>query len=149
MAKANLAKSRILAVALGAEREFSFRNAYDAVWHLPERAFYVEGFAADDRGVIEHAWVEFEGDILEPTSAWRNKEGVEYFAGRKYSRTQAVALVEMYGSVPLAWADASFGPKDPAYNLAREEAYAYTVMDRPKNGSPVKQQRLRPRPSES
>ncbi len=126
MAKANLSKSLVVGNLLPREHGYSFLNAYKTVILMPPRAFYVEGFTVHHGLVFEHAWIELDGEIIEPASAWRQKDDVEYFAGIRYSRSEAIELHEELHGLPFAWMDGNWGLTDPAYQRAAGEAAAYS-----------------------
>ena len=134
MSHANLDKSCELASQLPFERKYPFRNAFEAVQVLSDRAYYVEGFAVHAIAVMEHGWVELNGEILEPTTVWREHADVEYFTGLRYRRSTIIRLIEKYGALPLAWMDRRFGDGDPRYRRARKEAFSY-LKYRSSNGS--------------
>ena len=61
-----------------------FRNAFRVVQHVPgfEEAVYVEGIAALPYGfLIEHGWVEANGDIIDPTLP---DDEMAYFPGLRF-----------------------------------------------------------------
>ncbi len=103
MTRANLAKSRVLVYMALRRQKDPYRNAYHAILHMPDRAYYVEGLAVYESLVVPHAWVELDGDTLEPTAYWRRREDVEYFAASKYERPEAIQLANKFRELPLAW----------------------------------------------
>jgi hypothetical protein len=67
--------SRRAAEALGDGQQSAWRTAWRVLRSVSELedAFYVEGWAVilDNRLVIEHAWIEIDGKIIDPTR-WRS-----------------------------------------------------------------------------
>lgn len=68
----NLELSQNLSKAVGAKAKQCFTNAYHGIQdHYPD-AFYVEGIAIPRHGdglgaPVEHAWLEINGEIVDPT----------------------------------------------------------------------------------
>lgn len=68
-----------------------YRNASRIVQHVPgyEDAAYVEGIAVLDSGMlIEHGWVEFQGQIIDPTLP---EVEIAYFPGLRFEGQRGLA----------------------------------------------------------
>jgi hypothetical protein len=88
-----------------------------------EMGFYVEGWAVipENHLVIEHAWIELAGRIVDPT---RWASGLAYFPALRFDRGQLLDPVVDCAKLPLSWhCDASL-QDSPAYHQASQDARA-------------------------
>lgn len=93
----NLELSQQLSQAVRALAEECFSNAYRAIQkHYPD-ALYIEGFAVTNLGLclpVEHAWLEVNGEIVDPTFCNRAlpvPKQYSDFAGERSDPTLALA----------------------------------------------------------
>lgn len=86
----NIDLSKQIAKAVNAEARACFRNAALGQQVLGGSALYCEGYALQrDLPIpIEHAWIEFDEEVIDPT--WRNADLANniYVATEKYSVEQ-------------------------------------------------------------
>jgi hypothetical protein len=82
--KKNIDKSKELRKAIRAKPHECFANAWKAIQTQEEykHATYVEGMAVLQSLVIEHGWVEKDGEIIDPTLATEN---MAYFPGLRFT----------------------------------------------------------------
>jgi hypothetical protein len=83
LAHKNVEKSKRLKGAIRARAQQCYANAWDAIETQEEyqHATYVEGMAVARGLVIEHGWVEQDGEIIDPTLP---DAGVTYFPGLRF-----------------------------------------------------------------
>lgn len=123
-----------------------FENAYQAAL-VTEGAVYVQGFvayASKPYRLIEHAWLELEGAIVDPNFPHLKKKATDlsYFAAQKLTVKQLKAAVEeakedypdddplpIYGPMPYEYyGDVMLGGKDymRAYQAAEAKCQELT-----------------------
>lgn len=131
-------RSRELAQSANSRAKAPFDNAYAAIV-LVERSIYVQGFIAfsgDPYRPIEHAWLEVDDVILDPTLPYLNKkpEDLHYFPAQKLTLKQLKSAIEeaqedypeddplpIYGAMPYEY----YGDKmlgGPEYMAALNQA---------------------------
>lgn len=87
----NLLLSRRIGKKIGARDQECFRNSALGTVELGEAAVYVEGWVVTISGIglpqpTEHAWVEHEGEIIDPTPVYHDGLSVRrYFPGERYT----------------------------------------------------------------
>jgi hypothetical protein len=76
--------------AVMAKMKQCFINAVRVIWYVHgyNRATYVEGIAVVDGMCIEHGWVEWDGEILDPTLP---REHMVYFPGLRFEGEPGIA----------------------------------------------------------
>lgn len=124
----NLELSREVGRTIGAKDKDCFFNSVMAVAAMPDGAVYVEGYGvADDfRIICEHGWVEFNGEIIDPTPAWNNDRTTrKYFPVRRYTLAEIRSRLHKRRKTTLPFA-AHFWQHDD-FLAAHDEAskYAY------------------------
>lgn len=63
---------------------------------------YVEGYVNNIAILAEHAWLEADGKIIDPTPAFYNsKEEPDYFPGVRYTREQLSGIMRIGSNVTL------------------------------------------------
>lgn len=131
--------SRLIAGKIEAQSGACYGNAWNAlIWHGGpgnplEGGRYVEGWAvnAETLLVFQHAWVELDDRIVDPSLA--DQEGIIYFPGLRLDRLAARQAVIEQGE-GLTWQDTGFAlPNDPEYQRAYLAAWDYVLSntDRP------------------
>jgi hypothetical protein len=88
-----------------------------------EKGFYVEGWAVilDKFLVIEHAWIEFAGRIVDPT---RWASGLAYFPALRFDKDQLLDALVDCDKLPLAWHCGVSLQDNPVYHQASQDARA-------------------------
>jgi hypothetical protein len=88
-----------------------------------EQGFYVEGWAVilDNHLVIEHAWIELAGRIVDPT---RWVSGLAYFPALRFDKDQLPEATVDSAKLPLAWRYGAGVQDNPAYRQASRDARA-------------------------
>ena len=88
------------------------------------KGFYVEGWAVilDNRLVIEHAWIELAGRIVDPT---RWARGLAYFPVLRFDKDQMLDALVDCAALPLAWRCGVSLQDNPAYHQASQDARAF------------------------
>ncbi len=98
---------------------------------LPElaSATYVEGFANNKSFVFEHAWLELDEEIIDPTLPERE---LIYFPGIRADGIQklSAAIVDKkfpdeFGKLPLFYRYGWGGVDHPEFLAARDAAYKF------------------------
>jgi hypothetical protein len=92
---------------------------------------YVEGLAVKDGFLREHAWVELDGRIVDPTPAYLEGPPAAYFPALRYTVGDAIKTLHAKSPVlepgvpPLGL---RFGGRNTSeYRAANEAAVRYTV----------------------
>lgn len=132
------ALSHEIAQKIKSKAKAPFNNAYKAALAI-EGAKYVQGFlavAGKPHKPVEHAWIELENCIVDPTLPYLNKNAQEilYFAVQDFTVKKLKAIIEeskedypeddplpIYGDPPYEYyGDVMLGGKDylEAYQLA-------------------------------
>ena len=124
-----------LAEKVGAGLKQCFLNAWRALQceRELEGGLYVEGWAvAGDRGlVIEHGWLELDGEIIDPTLYDCD---VAYFPALRFDRETAKREVAQRGEtmgpgeLPIVWRFGWGGCKNSEYMDARERALEFSGL---------------------
>jgi hypothetical protein len=88
-----------------------------------EKGLYVEGWALvpDNLLVIEHAWIELAGRIVDPT---RWSSGLVYFPALRFDKDQLLDRLVDCAKLPLAWRSGRSLQDNPAYHQALRDARA-------------------------
>jgi hypothetical protein len=88
-----------------------------------EKGFYVEGWAVllDSLLVIEHAWIELAGRIVDPT---RWASGLAYFPALRFDKDQLLDALVDSAKLPLSWRSGQSLRDNPAYHQASRDARA-------------------------
>jgi hypothetical protein len=88
-----------------------------------EMGFYVEGWAVipDNHLVIEHAWIELAGRIVDPTR-WASE--LAYYPALRFDRDQLLDPVVDCAKLPLGWHSSVSLQDNPAYQQASQDARA-------------------------
>jgi hypothetical protein len=117
--------SRRAAESLGNGPQSAWRTACRVLRSVSELkdAFYVEGWAVtlDNRLVIEHAWIEIEGKIIDPTR-WHSK--MAYFPVLRFDRNQVLEALAECPKLPVNWRGGARLRDNPAYHRAWKDARA-------------------------
>ena len=105
-----------------------FHNAYLVVVECLPGATYVEGFAISHWGIAcEHAWVEWQGEIIDPTPQWLEADAV-YFPGLRFvgagKLVEAIATIpnDTDSQLPLVRRFGWDGCESPEFDAARTQA---------------------------
>ena len=99
-----------------------FYNAWQALGELPA-ALYVEGWTVtrDSAIAIEHAWLEYDGRIVDPTLG-HDLDIAAYFPGLRLTGPElAEALGKGQGQLPIA---PTLANQPPEYRQAFQDALA-------------------------
>ena len=139
-------RSRQIAEQIKSRARKPFDNAYQAALVLSS-ATYVQGFvayASKPYRLIEHAWLELEDVIIDPTFPYLKKKAADlnYFAAQKLTVKQLKAAIEeakedypdddplpIYGDMPYEYyGDVMLGGKDymQAYRAAEAKCQELT-----------------------
>lgn len=88
-----------------------------------EGAFYVEGWAValNSKLVVEHAWLELGGRIIDPT---RWNYDLAYFPVLRFDKRQMLEALADYPKLPITWRGSSCLQDNPAYHQAWRNARA-------------------------
>lgn len=78
-----------------------WNNALDVVMRERPDAIYVEGWVVNKFGmVVEHGWVEADGEILEVTPVYLETEGQDaYFSGMRYKLEDIASVITEHEEV--------------------------------------------------
>lgn len=135
------ARSRELAQQIKSKSRAPFDNAYRGALAI-SGAMYIQGFlviAGKRCKTVEHAWLELEECLLDPSFAMLNQhsENLYYFPAQKLSVKQLKAAIEeakedypednplpIYGSTPYEYyGDVMLGGREyqQAYQMAQEK----------------------------
>lgn len=105
-----------------------YYNAFKAVQYVPDyaQADYVEGIAVFGGLVIEHGWIECNGEVIDPTLP---TEDIVYFPGLRcegqLELSRLVGETQSVG-VPLFYAFGWGGKSHAGFREARRLAMAYS-----------------------
>ena len=115
-----------------------WQNAYRSLLELPELAngHYVEGWIVrtDLPVPLEHAWLELDGQIIDPTPiSWSSP--FVYFPGLRLTKSEVLQVVTDETPLPIVWQHGWGGMKHQLYVQAYQQAWAYGLPE-------VKVQRL-------
>lgn len=122
--KLNRKRSRELAERVGAKNKQCWSNALLATSLLGDEARYVEGWVVTDLGLlVEHGWVQWRGQILDPTPTYHERQRrCRYFPGVRFTLREAVR----HDGAILPITKTDFGPYRAAYSRAHAAAYGCT-----------------------
>lgn len=122
----NRKRSRAVAEVIGAANGECWKNALLAVAVLDE-ALYVEGWVVTDLSLlVEHGWVEADGEIVDPTPAYHaGQRRCRYFPGVRYTLEEAMSGADDSVILPLAKLDV------PAYRAAYSAAHVVAYLGTP------------------
>jgi hypothetical protein len=123
--KVNVKLSKKMASIVLAQNRECYLNAIHAQEYMPE-AVYVEGFVRmhDFPLVIEHGWLELNGEIIDPTpSAIESVDKRTYYAGRRLERTDTLIEMVKVRHVPLVHGKHYHGLECATYRDAYITAY--------------------------
>jgi hypothetical protein len=131
----NIDKSKKLRRAIRAKAKRCYANAWDAIETQEEyrNATYVEGMAVLDFMVIEHGWIEHEGEIIDPTLLDAN---IAYFPGLRFkgrdgldSTWRIPGFMETGMKLPIFNRFGWGGVNSPEFLQAIIKAYRFAGMD--------------------
>ena len=129
--KVNFQLSHRLAEIVGDKPQNGWQSAYLALRSDSqlETGFYIEGWAVipHDLLVIEHAWIELAGRIVDPT---RWAHGLAYFPALRFDRDQLLDALVDCAKLPLSWRCGVRQQDNPAYNQASQDARALAQSQR-------------------
>jgi hypothetical protein len=131
----NLDKSQKLKKAIRAKAKSCFGNAWDAIETQEEyqNAIYVEGMAVHNSMVIEHGWIEHEGEIIDPTlpdAPWVYFPGLRFKGRDGLDSTWRIPGFKESGvKVPIFYRFGWGGAKSPEFLGAVVQAYRFAGMD--------------------
>ena len=103
-----------------------FENTHRAVLTLPG-ATYVQGFVVLNNGQyepIEHAWIELDEDIIDPTLPHINKARQEIY----YFPAQSLSIKTLKASIEEAREDYPDDPPLPVYDAPPYEYYGDVML---------------------
>jgi hypothetical protein len=130
----NVEKSKKLKNAIRARAKQCYANAWDAIETQEEykHATYVEGMAVVRGLVIEHGWVEQDGEIIDPTLP---DADVAYFPGLRFKGREGLdstwripGLIESGIKLPIFYRFGWGGVNSPEFLQAIVEAYQFAGM---------------------
>ena len=108
---------------LGSGDRSAWRKAWLALQTVSEleNGLYVEGWAValDNPLVFEHAWLEFDGSLVDPTR-WDRK--LIYFSGLRFDKDQLLDAAARHPLLPVSWHNTDSLPGIEAYHRARKAA---------------------------
>jgi hypothetical protein len=134
-----------------------YRNAFRVIQYVPgyEDAAYVEGVAVRRNGLsIEHGWVEFDGEIIDPTLP---DDEMAYFPGLRFPGqvgiSEALRIPKHFkgdSDLPIFYRFGWGGCESPEFCQAWDDAWGYLVTTgylREDNRPPSMVEQLMARPS--
>jgi hypothetical protein len=133
--KKNIDKSKKLKKAIRAKAQQCYANAWDAIETQEEyqHATYVEGMAVVNGLVIEHGWIEHEGEIIDPTLLDAN---VAYFPGLRFKGRERLdstwripGMMESGLKLPVFYRFGWGGVNSPEFLQAIIKAYRFAGME--------------------
>jgi hypothetical protein len=124
--KLNVALSREVSAQSGAANTDCYRNSFRAMAFLPG-ALYVEGWVISSIGhVTHHGWLEYEGQVVDPTPLYAELAAARYFPGVRYNLAEAIRHASRpgrEGTLPFVDRGRFAGVNEnAAYREARAEA---------------------------
>jgi hypothetical protein len=134
----NVEKSHKLQKAIRAKNQQCYANVWKAIETQEENknATYVEGMAVLNGLVLEHGWIEHEGEIIDPT--WDDSDGddVAYFPGLRFhgrdglnSTWRIPGVLATGEKLPIFYRFGWGGVKSPEFAEAKIQAYRFAGMD--------------------
>jgi hypothetical protein len=126
--KINWELSKKIAGQIDPTNKHCYHNAYMAIFAL-RGAEYIEGYIVPPDGLVtEHGWLEFEGQIIEPTPAFW-EEGIAYFAGLRFKDGWEVAKAMVDGNLPIFYNLGWGGRESPEMMTACKAAWQHVGID--------------------
>jgi len=131
----NIEKSKKLRKAIRAKASQCYANAWDAIESQEDYqdATYVEGMAVVNGLVLEHGWIEHEGEIVDPTLLEVN---IAYFPGLRFkgragldSTWRIPGMLESGMKLPIFYRFGWGGVGSPEFLQAIILAYRFAAMD--------------------
>lgn len=117
--------SQIAAKTVRGRPKSAWRTACQVLCSLAalEEGFYVEGWAVtlDNQLVIEHAWLELDGRIVDPT---RWQDDLAYFPVLRFEKAQMLEALTDCPRLPINWRGGARLRDNPAYYRAWQNARA-------------------------
>lgn len=117
----DLEKSKEVAKKIKAKPKRCFYNAFKALDYLPPEAMYIEGWVLKLGLAIEHAWINLNGAIIDPTLY--HDPPAKYYPGMELTVTELLDLAAKYGDLPVAYRLFETD-KYPAYKEAFDQVIA-------------------------
>ncbi len=89
-----------------------------------ENSLYVEGWAVvpDSSLVVEHAWLELNGCIVDPA---RWDRSLTYFPALRFDKKQLLDAMVQQPILPVSWRSTASLPANADYYRARQAACAF------------------------
>lgn len=117
----NSEKSRELSRKVRAKSKACYDNAFRALSLLPGSS-YIEGYAIIGGNlVIEHGWIEYQGETIDPTLP----EGTgEYFPGLRYSQAELLEALAESPELPIFYRFGWGGQESPSMRDANRRVWA-------------------------
>src|SRR3712207_6711599 len=124
----NRVVSKRAAKIINAKPKECWKNAFFSLLEVPELAHgqYVEGWIVPTTIpiAIEHAWIELDGQIIDPTpKSWITP--FAYFPGLRLSKDEFMEAVTDDGRLPIVWRYGWGGMEHLGYSEAYRQALAY------------------------
>jgi hypothetical protein len=128
----NLALSKRVAKIVNAQPKECWKNAFFSLMEVSElaRGQYVEGWITPITIpiAIEHAWIELDGQIIDPTpKSWTVQ--FAYFPGLRLSKDKLMQAVGDDGRLPIVWRYGWGGMEHPGYREAYRQALDYGIPE--------------------
>jgi hypothetical protein len=126
----NRAISKRAAKIIQSKPKECWKNAFFSLLEVPElaRGQYVEGWIVPITIpiAIEHAWIELDGQIIDPTpKSWITQ--FAYFPGLRLSKDELMHAVADDGRLPIAWRYGWGGMEHPGYSEAYKHALSFGI----------------------
>jgi hypothetical protein len=127
----NKEESARLAKEIGSKKRQCYRNAFRVILWVREhcKSDYVEGIAVFGDGlVIEHGWIEANGEILDPTIP---NDDMTYFPGLRWTGERGIAdaikIPKDKGTddLPFFYRFGWGGSGSPEFTAARKQAWSF------------------------
>lgn len=118
--------SREIANTINSKDKQCFQNAYQAAL-ATEGSVYVQGFlvlAAQPYRIIEHAWIEREAQILDPTLPFLNRKAQDLY----YYPAQQLTVKQLKAAIEEAKEDYPEDNPLPVYGAAPYEYYGDLML---------------------
>lgn len=131
----NIGRSTKLKRAIHAKSRECWTNAWDAITKLTEyqNATYVEGVIVAYGDVVEHGWIEHEGQIIDPTLLDAN---ITYFPGLRFKGRDGLdstwnipGYLESGVHLPIHYRFGRGGRDSPEFLRAIVDAFRFAGMN--------------------
>lgn len=126
--KVNLERSREIADKVPPLKKQCYRNCFLGQWYLPG-SLYCEGYAINSNGLVfEHAWLEFEGEVIDPTLIGLFGKAAEFYVSAiKLTLEDMIDNDPMMDNrgLPIFLQSGIGGYTSPQMREANRKAYAY------------------------